>query len=789
MIRKALFLLLFIFLSDYAFTQTYTQTIRGKIVDIDSKTPIPGAAIVILNTSPQQGTSSDTEGKFRIENIAVGRQTLKISLLGYEDIFMNNIIVTSAKEIVLTIEMKEKFYATKTVEIVAEKDKTKANNEMTSISARSFNSEETNRYAGTRGDPSKMVANYAGVSSGNDARNDIIVRGNSPLGVLWRLEGVAIPNPNHFASQGATGGPISILNNNVLSNSDFLTGAFPSEYGNKNAAVFDLKLRNGNNEKREYIAQLGINGFELGAEGPFSKKSNASYIFNYRYSTLEVFNLIGISFGVSGIPRYQDCSFKINIPTSKAGIFAIWGVGGKSFIELLDSEKKQSDWNFVDSGEDLIYGSSMGAAGISNIYIFNTRTSGKFTLAATGNTFLGQIDTLSVTKEKFRTYEDNNKDWQYQADYTLSHKINGRNLIKAGVNYSAMFFDYNTTFYSRRYKQNISPFQEQKKTGFVQSYVHWQWRISEKIVSNAGVHFQQFLFNNSNATEPRLGFKYLMSAKKTLSIGYGLHNQMQPLVYYYFKTFDINTGNYNATNENIGFTQSQHVIVGYDQVIGNNFRFKSETYYQWIDRAGVEQRSSSFSVLNAGSDLSGIPYVDSLTNKGSGKNYGIEFTFEKFFSHNFYFLFTSSFFESKYIGSDGIERYTAFSGNYAFNVLGGVEIPIKNQNKVLAIDGKVTRIGGNRYIPIDEAASQLAGAAVYDYTNSYSKQYKDYFRVDLKLSLKINKKKTSQSIFISADNILNTKNILQQSYNAPKGALVTEYQLGLFPYGGYRIEF
>ena len=152
-------------------------------------------------------------------------------------------------------------------------------------------------------------------------------------------------------------------------------------------------------------------------------------------------------------------------------------------------------------------------------------------------------------------------------------------------------------------------------------------------------------------------------------------------------------------------------------------------------------------------------------------------------------MFTSSFFESKYTGSDGIERYTAFSGKYAFNALGGVEIPIKNQNNVFSIDGKITRIGGNRYIPIDESASLLAGAAVYDYNNSYSKQYKDYFRVDLKLSFKINKKKTSQSIFVSADNILNTKNILQQSYNAPKSELVTEYQLGLFPYGGYRIEF
>ena len=239
--------------------QTYSQTIRGKVIDADSKSILFGANVILLNSDTLIGSTSDVDGKFRLDNIPVGRRAIKITSIGYEEGVVNNIIVTSGKEVVLTIELREKVYTSEVIEIISETDKTKANNELVTVSSRNFLAEETGRYAGSRGDPSKMVANYAGVSSGNDARNDIIVRGNSPLGVLWRMEGIDIPNPNHFSAQGATGGPISMLNNNILGNSDFLTGAFPAEYGNKTAAVFDIRLRNGNNEQNEYTGSLGIN--------------------------------------------------------------------------------------------------------------------------------------------------------------------------------------------------------------------------------------------------------------------------------------------------------------------------------------------------------------------------------------------------------------------------------------------------------------------------------------------------------------------------------------------------
>ncbi|MES2591441.1 MAG: TonB-dependent receptor [Bacteroidota bacterium] len=772
---------------------TYTQTLRGKVIDTDSKSPLFGANIILLNSDTLIGSTTDVDGKFRLENVPVGRRSIKVSSIGYDDAVLSNIIITSAKEMVLTIELREKVYSAETIEIVAEKDKTKANNDLVSVSARNFQAEETNRYAGSRGDPSKMVANYAGVSSGNDARNDIIVRGNSPLGVLWRLEGVDIPNPNHFSSQGATGGPVSMLNNNLLGNCDFLTGAFPAEYGNKVAAVFDLKLRNGNNEKTEFTGQIGVNGIELGAEGPISKKQGSSYLVNYRYSTLEVFNRLGINFGVSASPKYQDVSYKINIPTAKAGIFTFWGVGGSSSISLLDSKQKTSDWSFTSKGEDLVFNTSMGAAGISNTYFFNSSVSGKLSLSASGSKFLATIDTLSpVDKSKFLFVKNNSTEANIIANYTLTAKINARHLIKTGVTYQTIYFDAHAFEYVPIYSKYIHKLEVNNSTaGLLQSFVHWQFRPTEKITLNSGVHYQNFLLNNTWAVEPRLGLRFQLSPKQNLNFGYGMHSQMQPIIYYFYENYIPATDQYYRSNRDLDISKSHHVILSYDYNFAKNYRFKCEGYYQYVYNVPVQKNwNSSFSMINVGNALEGIPLVDSLENKGDGENHGVEFTIEKFFSKHFYFLTTTSLYQSTYRGSDKKTYHTSYDGGYVLNTLAGYELTLgKSKNRALSLDLKYTQAGGNRYTPIDLEKSKALGTAVYVDSEAFSKKLKDYSRFDLKLSYKTNRKKTSQSLYITIENIFDMQNILRQTYDHDKQAIQTEYQFGLFPYGGYRIEF
>ena len=276
------------------------QTVRGRVVDAVSQTPLVGVNVVVLNVGDVPlGASTDANGDYLITGVPVGRQTIKITYVGFEEQVIPNIVVTAGKEVILNIALTESVNSLDEVVIVADsrEDKTATNNDLAVVSARSFNVDDTKRYAGALGDPSRMAANFAGVVGGNDSRNDIVVRGNSPQGMLWQLEGLNIPNPNHFGSLTSTGGPVSMLNNNNLDKSDFITSAFPAQYGDATAGVFDIRLRDGNNRKQEFVTQVGFNGFELGAEGPFSKNSKASFIANYRYSTLGVFDALGIDFG------------------------------------------------------------------------------------------------------------------------------------------------------------------------------------------------------------------------------------------------------------------------------------------------------------------------------------------------------------------------------------------------------------------------------------------------------------------------------------------------------------
>jgi hypothetical protein len=773
--------------------QTYTNTIRGRVLDADSKSPVPGANVILLNSDTLLGSVTDANGSFRLDHVPVGRKAIKVSFVGYGDAVLNNLILSSGKELVLTIELQEKVYESEAVEVVAGADKTRANNDLVTVSSRNFQAEETNRYAGSRGDPSKMVANYAGVASGNDARNDIIVRGNSPLGVLWRLEGVDIPNPNHFSAQGATGGPISMLNNNVLGNSDFLTSAFPAEYGNKTAAVFDIRLRNGNNEKTEFTGQLGINGIELGAEGPISKKNGSSYLVNYRYSTLEVFNKLGIRFGVSASPEYQDVSYKLNIPTKKAGIFQFWGIGGTGKLQLLDSELKPDDWSYIAKGEDLVFKSSMGAGGLTHLYFFNSNVSGRLALSVSASDLDASIDTLStVDRSPFLRQKNKSTEGNVIASYTLTDKINSRHLIKTGVSgqmiyFNARSFEYNTEYGKYLDQLNVSA----ATSTLLQAYAHWQFRATERFTVNTGAHYQNYLLNNSWAIEPRLGLRYQLSDKQSLNAGYGMHSQMQPTIYYFYDTYIPATDSYYRSNKNLDLSRSQHAVLSYDYNFMKDFRLKLETYYQYLYNIPVQQNwNSSFSMINVGNALEGIPLVDTLVNQGDGENYGLEITIEKFFSKQFYFLVTASVYDSKYRGQNGVTHNTSYNGNYVANALAGYELLLgKSRNRAIALDLKYTQAGGNRYTPIDLEASRLAGMAVYRDDQAFSKKQMDYSRFDVKLSLRSNRKRISHSFFVVVENIFDRKNILRETYNDDIKDIQKEYQLGLFPYFGYRIEF
>ena len=787
--KKSVSLLFLIFVNTL-FSQTLTQTIKGTVVDKQSQTPLPGVVVQVINSDPLLGTSTNDKGEFKIERVPIGRWQLKFQVISYKERYIT-IILNAGKESVTNLEMEESVIQGEEVVITAEQDKTKTNNKMSTVSSRVFSAEEAARYAGSRNDPARMAANFAGVSGANDSRNDIIIRGNSPLGILWRLNGLDIPNPNHFGNAGSTGGPISILNNNTLDNSDFMTGAFAADYGNATSGVFDLKMRQGNNEKHEFIAQLGFNGFELGAEGPLSKNKNASFMVNYRYSTLSVFKALNIDFGTgAAVPQYQDVTFKTDFSTKKYGKFSFWGIGGLSYVALLESDKKAGQDLYGYSARDTYFRSNVGASGITHTLLFKNNAYLKTNIGVSGNynrVIADRIDSSFKTPNNLKPeYRQTTQNIRYSLNTTYNKKFNSRNFINAGLYtelYQTVFVDSNDYLFGDNTFITLRNYRG--STALLRGFVQWQHKFTDNFLINAGISDQFFLLNNSNAIEPRIGLKYSITRKQALSLGGGLHSQLQP-IYIYFAT-DTTKNNRVETNKNLDYTRAAHAVLAYDNNFAENFRIKTELYYQYIFNAPVKNYPDYFSVLNLGADFNS-PNVSNLVSTGTGYNYGLEVTLEKFYNKGYYFLFTGSVFESKYTGSDGVLRNTAFNGNYVFNLLGGKEFKIK-QNHIISFDIRGTYSGGKRYTPINLDASIATNSEVRDVSQAYSQQYSNYFRLDVKPGYRFNKKKITHEFSIDIQNVTRNLNVFQQTYDITNKTIKTDYQLRFFVIPQYRVLF
>jgi len=795
---KRLFTLIFLFSIHFAFAQN-VQTIRGQVTDAQSNYPIVGAVIVVLNSNPLLGTTTDDNGYFRLEKVPLGRHTIKLSMLGYEERIIPNVLLNSGKELTLNLNLQERLVSSADVVITAKESKRDLiNNEFTSVSARSLNMEETSRYAGSRNDPGRMAANFAGVVSNNDSRNDIIIRGNSPIGVLWRMEGADIPNPNHFGALGATGGPVSMLNYNVLEQSDFLTGAFPAEYGNAYGGVFDLRMRKGNSDKREYMAQIGFNGFEAGLEGPFKKGKRSSYLVNYRYSTLAAFQAVGFNLGTgSAVPYYQDLSFKMNFELNKNMNLSWYGIGGFSKINF---KGKDADTTSFYSGarQNLLYKTNMGTSGLVFKHFFNEKTYQKIVLTSSINNVSTKNDSIGLEANGSGKVDYNNITFKYgdksnntrmALRYFLNHKINTRFTISGSAYVDRIGYNFkDSVLETKGGIQYFRPLKNQKGNTFLyQAFVQTQYLATEYLTFNVGLHGQYLSLNKSaSVLEPRFGANYKLSPKSSLNLGYGLHSQMQALSAYFYQT-ELGNGNNYKTNTDLNFTKAHHLVLGYSQSIGSNLRFKAETYYQSLYNVPVEAKSSSFSLLNYGSDFT---YVDrdSLVNSGIGKNMGVELTLERFFTKGYYFLFSNSLYDSKYQGSDKVWRNTAFNGKYVSNLLVGKEWKLSEKN-TLALDIKLTTAGGRRLTPINLAASQAAGEAKYYEDRAYENKAKNYFRADFKITYRRNGKRIMQEWYLDLQNLFNTKNVFSQTYGVAKNKIGTTYQLGLFPLVQYRLTF
>ncbi len=774
----------------FSFAQNPSQTIKGTVIDKESQSTIPGVTVSLLGSDPVKKALTDIDGKFKLENVLPGRYDIQVKYSGYKEILLPNITVTTGKEVVLDISMEEKINEVQEVVISGTK-KNETINELSTVSARSFSTEEVNRYAGGRADPARLAANFAGVSTPDDSRNDIVIRGNSPTGVLWRIDGLNIPNPNHFSTIGTTGGPVSGINTNLLKNSDFFTSAFPSEYGNANAGVFDLGFRNGNSDKREHTLQFGmLTGLEAMTEGPIKKGNGSSYLIAYRYAFTGVAQAMGLNIGTTATPFYQDLSFKVNSGKTKLGKFSFFGMLGTSNIKFLHDKIDTTDL-FAFPNRDSYFVSNLGLMGLSHIARVNENSYFKTVVGVTLSSSDYNEDTINkVSNEVVRVIENQAKQLRYSVNTSFNTKISSKMFLKFGV--LEELLQLNLFYRNRTFNPEWTQIWDfNDYTSLLQGYAHMKYNFSDKLTLNAGLRAQYLALNDSKSLEPRVGLKYQVNQKNNISLGYGMHSQMQPTDVYFYRTLDANN-EYQQSNKNLDFTRSQHFVLGYELFPIKDWRVKTEIYYQFISNVPVTEDSSAYSMLNTGAGFTPNE-TGNLVNKGTGENYGFELTIEKFFSKGFYGLMTGSIYESTYKGSDGVRHNTAFNGRFVYNVLVGKEFKIGAEKRnTFTLDLKFTHAGGRFFTPIDLAASQATKLQILmDDQYAYTARNPEFLRLDFKAGFTFNskKRKLSQSFFFDINNVTNNKNVFAQRYNVISNSINTAYQIGFFPNFVYKLQF
>jgi hypothetical protein len=768
--------------------QEYTQTIKGTVTNAETKVPVIGANVVILGSDPMVGAVTDEQGNFRIQHIRIGRRTLKITSIGYIDFQLNDLMVTSGKEIILDISLYEKVYEGKEIVVKGNKSKESSVNSMNLISSRRFSVEESNRYAGGFNDLSRMATAFAGVASFNGETNEIVIRGNSPRGLLWRVEGIEISNPNHFPrGDGASGGGISIITSDVITDSDFLTGAFGSEYGNALSGVFDINLRKGNQEKYEYSFKLGAIGIEAMAEGPVSKRQKGSFLINYRYSTLALLETAGFHLvDNTVIPTFHDLTFTLSLPTKKAGSFMIFGLGGNSQA----GEKAIRDSLHWDLNRDRIDESEVhltGAMGVKHIFLFkNQKTYLRSTLLLNAEQNSSFSDSLDNRYAPITIYKEGIEYTTFRSSINLNHKLNAKNTFRTGITYSLMGFKIsagNLNHHPNTFNYFIS---DSGSANLIQTYFQWKNNPIENIELIGGFHSMYFLLTHEATLEPRFALRWKFAGDQSVNYGAGLHSRIEPLSMYYSGITNAD-GQFVQPNLHLRMTKALHQVLGYDICWNSYHRFKTEVYFQYLFDVPIDASGqTTFSTLNYKGGIEIYP----LTNKGIGYNYGLELTLERFHFHGIYYLVTVSLFDSKYRAADNHFYNTLYNSHFIINTLIGKEFQLgKKGNKTLGVNSRLYYKGGNRVTPIDIDSSILEGRAVYIYSRTFAEKTTDFIRWDAGINLNVNLKSWAWHFSLDLQNVLNRKNIYTEYYDPETRTLKYLYSLPLIPVFNFKVDF
>lgn len=789
--KPSFFLIIALFVlinSSELYSQPYLQKVSVKVQDVVTKRVLQGAVVTVTGHESIKNSVTGSDGTIAVL-LPPGRYTFQINYLGYRTGYIKGIVVGSGKEVKLTTELVEE--CCEIGQIVVSGKSGKKINPMAIVSAHHLKNEDAARFAGGFYDPLRMVTALPGVSTGNDdANNQISIRGNSPRGLLWKLEGIEIPNPNHLSQgEGGTGGAYSIITTNMISAIDFYTGAFPAEYSNAFSGVMDLSLKTGNASKREYSAGISVVGTELSGEGPVSSKLSGSWIANFRYSNFQILENYGIieANDLSIIPVSIDWCFKSEISTTGAGTLSFFTTGGSSIVGDEASENADDIEKGIDN-EEFLEKKFIAVAGLRHFILFpSLKTNLRTTIGFTYQQTSAEDSFIDNSFSEHKTYSDQFKYPALRAAIQLNHKFNANSSIRAGIdlNFTSgkMFSQqlisetkYDTLLNSRNYGN------------YGNIYVQWKFRPLRFAELNSGISLVKSYISDELLIEPRLGFTFYLSPDQSLSLSTGLHSKNEALSIYNYRV-KVSDNEREESNKNLKTIKALHFTAGYNLRIDDNTRLKVEYYYQQLyDVPAAKDNQSYWSILNYSY---GLPDII-LDNKGKGVNKGFEYSVEHDYTKGFYYVVSGSFFDARYKAPMGRWFNSYYNNNYVFNLTTGKEFKIgrKKQN-IFGLNLKIMSRGGYRYTPVNYDQSISRKRVVYDYARYYGKRLPAYIRNDIGFSYRLNMRGKTLTFLADIQNFTNCKNIIRKKFSYKNGQIIEtdNKSIGLVPLLSIKLDF
>jgi hypothetical protein len=763
------------------------------VTDAASRQALPDVLVTVVNSNPAVETNTDASGNFLLSGLPVGRYAVQCRLAGYEPAVFREIMVSSGKEVFVEIVMRENVHDRNERMHRPRTNKETPLHQMVTGSVRTLSVEEASRYAGGFDDPARWASTFAGVSGGT-SRNDISIRGNSPQSLQWRIEGVEAVNPTHFSDISGVGeGVVTALSAHVLGSSDFFTGAFPAEYGNALSGVFDMQLRNGNSQNYEHTVQVGTLGVELASEGPFSKAKQASYLFSYRYQSLDFLgNLFPDMIGEAAGMRFQNLSFKMNFPTRQAGTFSVWGVGGDGHFRqrtLNDTAKwrnafrNEADYrqdkatgglgHLISIGEKAYLKSALAVNYTQNRVAMEQRYTDRMMRIYTGNRSLPVADMKS-------------ENWGAAFNTFLNTKFGAAHTNRTGFNIMGLFFDLDYFMCADIWRvppgEMINFVRGRGNSVLYSAFSQSSFRLNSRLTANAGLTGMYFRLNGKATVEPRAGIRWQAFTKHAFGFAYGKHSSRESLDYYFVENSPEEGAH---PNKKLDFSKAHHFVFSYDWAISEHLILKVEPYYQYLYDIPVAENSRA-SLINQRD----FHMMTSLVNAGKGKNYGIDATLEHHLHDGYYFLLTASVFDSRSKEGAGDWQNTRLNRNFVFNALAGKEWKTGRQKQnILSVSIRSTLQGGERFIPIDGDKSKASKSIVYDREKAYRERLPAEFINHLTLGYKINRAKSSHEISLKVINLTANKELKEHTYNYHTDQTEMYMSAGVIPNVSYKVDF